>query len=386
MSLILFWTAIGSLIYVFAAFTAIIIVRGRFFPKPFIQEDITPSISIIIAAYNEEENIAAKIENSLTLDYPPDKLEIIIGSDGSTDRTAEIVQQFSDPRIHFFDLPRMGKNGVLNTIVPNATGEILVFSDANSIYAANAIRALARGFSDPHIGGVAGNQTYLPSEEVNCIKGQGERVYWNFDQTLKEYLSRAGNINSATGAMYAIRSSLFCPISKGTDDFIISTGIIAQGYRLIYAPDAISYEPVAASSSSEYKRKVRNIMLGLEAVLVRRQLLNPFKHGFYALQLFTHKVLRRFVFVPLLVLLITSLFLWNQGLLYQLTAIAQLAFYGLALLGFFIEKTKFGHSKIVSIPLFVTMVYTASLVATFNLIRGRRIHKWETQRQTSVSR
>ena len=127
-------------------------------------------------------------------------------------------------------------------------------------------------------------------------------------------------------------------------------------------------------------------MLGLEAVLVMRQLLNPFKHGFYALQLLTHKVLRRLVFLPLLALLITSLLLWNQGLFYQLTAIAQLAFYGLALLGFSIEKTKLGHSKIVSIPLFVTMVYTACFVATFNLIRGRRIHKWETQRQTSTIR
>ena len=127
MNLILFWAAIGALIYVFAAFTALIIVRGRFFPKPFIQGDITPFASIIIAAYNEEENIAAKIENTLALDYPSDKLEILIGSDGSTDRTAEIVQQFTDPRIHFYDLPRSGKNGVLNTIVPKATGEILVF-------------------------------------------------------------------------------------------------------------------------------------------------------------------------------------------------------------------------------------------------------------------
>jgi cellulose synthase/poly-beta-1,6-N-acetylglucosamine synthase-like glycosyltransferase len=160
MILILFWAAIAALIYVFAVFTALIIMRGRFFPKPFIQGDITPFVSIIIAAYNEEGNIAAKIENTLALDYPPDKLEILIGSDGSADRTAEIVQQFTDPRIHFFDLPRSGKNGVLNTIVPKATGEILVFSDANSIYAPYAIRALVHGFADPQIGGVAGNVRY----------------------------------------------------------------------------------------------------------------------------------------------------------------------------------------------------------------------------------
>ena len=382
MSQILFWTAIAFFIYVFGIFTVLIILRGTLFPKPSHQENITPAVSMIVAAYNEEASIAAKIENSLALDYPPDKFEVLIGSDGSADRTAEIVQQFTDSRIRFFDLPRSGKNGVLNTIVPKATGEILVFSDANSMYAPDAIRALARRFADPEIGGVAGNQTYLPPDENST--GEGERAYWNFDQKLKEYQSRAGNVTSATGAMYAIRTKLFRPIPKGMDDFIISTGVITQGFRLIYAPDAVTYEPVASSSGSEYKRKVRNIMLGLEAVLVNRQLLNPFKYGFYALQLFTHKVLRRMVFLPLLVLLIVSPNLWDQGLFYQLANIAQIAFYGLALFGFFFEKTKIGRSKIFSIPLYITMVYLASLVATFNLVRGQRIHKWETKRQTKA--
>lgn len=380
MNLILFWTAIALLIYTFVIFTALIILRGALFPKPSLQEDITLSVSMIVAAYNEEDNIVAKIENTLALDYPQDKFEILIGSDGSVDRTSELVQQFTDQRIRFFDLPRSGKNGVINTIVPKAKGEVLVFSDANSMYANDAIRALVHHFADPNIGGVAGNQTYLPPDENKS--GEGERTYWNFDQMLKEYQSRAGNVTSATGAMYAIRSNLFKPIPKGMDDFILSTGVIAQGYRLTYAPDAVTYEPVAASSGPEYKRKVRNIMLGFEAVLVMRQLLNPFKYGFYAIQLFTHKVLRRLVFIPLIVLLSTSPMLWQHGLLYQLATISQFAFYGLALIGLCFEKSKLGQRKIFSIPFYITMVYTASLVATLNLLRGRRIHKWETKRQT----
>jgi cellulose synthase/poly-beta-1,6-N-acetylglucosamine synthase-like glycosyltransferase len=379
MSLIFFWTAAAFLIYVLIIFTAVIILRGLLFAKPSLQEDITPSVSMIIAAYNEEESIAAKIENSLALDYPPNKLEILIGSDGSSDRTAEIVQQYTDPRIRFFNLARSGKNGVLNAIVPKAKGDVLVFSDANSMYAPDAICALTRRFADPKVGGVAGNQTYLPPDENSS--GEGERAYWNFDQKLKEYQSRAGNVTSATGAMYAIRSKLFHPIPTGMDDFLISTGVIAQGFRLVYASDAITYEPVAGSAGSEYKRKVRNIMLGLEAVLVMRQLLNPFKSGFYALQLLTHKVLRRLVFLPLLILLITSPLLWNHGFLYQLATITQIAFYGLALCGFFFEKNKISSSKIFSIPLYFTMVYVASLVATYNLFRGQRILTWETQRQ-----
>ncbi len=181
--------------------------------------------------------------------------------------------------------------------------------------------------------------------------------------------------------MYAIRATLFRPIPKGMDDFVISTGVIAQGFRLIYAPDAITYEPIAASSGIEYKRKVRNIMLGLEAILVMRHLLNPFKYGFYALQLFTHKVLRRMVFLPLLILFIITPSLWNHGLLYQFATIAQLIFYSLALFGFLFEKTNLGCTKVFSIPFYITMVYIASFVATFNFLRGQRINKWETKRQ-----
>jgi cellulose synthase/poly-beta-1,6-N-acetylglucosamine synthase-like glycosyltransferase len=230
MSLILFWAALAFLIYVFGIFTVLIILRGALFPKLSHQEDITPSVSMIVAAYNEEESIAAKIINTLELDYPTNKFELIIGSDGSTDSTSKIVRQFTDSRIRFFDLPRSGKNVVLNTIAPKAKGEILVFSDANSMYDPNAIRALTRRFADLEIGGVAGNQTYLSPNEKNT--GRGERAYWNFDQMLKEFQSRAGNATSATGAMYAIRAELFHPIPNGVDDFLISTSIIAQGYRL----------------------------------------------------------------------------------------------------------------------------------------------------------
>jgi hypothetical protein len=148
------------------------------------------------------------------------------------------------------------------------------------------------------------------------------------------------------------------------------------------ASDAITYEPVADSLGSEYKRKVRGFMIGYEAIFIMRRLLNPFRYGFYALQIFTHKVLRRLVFLPLLLLIFTSPVLWEQGLFYKLFTILQSAFYSLALLGFIFEKIKLRHSKVFSIPLYFVMVYTASIVAIFNLLLGRRIDKWETVRQT----
>ncbi|MEW6253925.1 MAG: glycosyltransferase family 2 protein, partial [Planctomycetota bacterium] len=317
-SLILFWGAVALLTYTYALFPVILALRGLFWRRPVQAADIEPRVSLIIAAYNEAGSIAAKIENLLALDYPADRLQVVIASDGSTDGTAEVASRYASERIRVLALPRQGKAGALNDAVRAATGEILVFSDANSMYAPDAIRALVRPFADPAVGGVAGNQCYLSGGDAS-MTGAGERGYWSFDRLLKRTQSRAGSTISATGAIYAIRRSLFLPVPEGvTDDFVTSTRVIAQGYRLVFAPDAVAYEPVAKSSEVEFGRKVRVITRGLHGVLVMRELLNPFRHGFYALQLFTHKLLRRLMFAPLIVLLLVSIPLWDGGWFYQL--------------------------------------------------------------------
>jgi hypothetical protein len=166
-----------------------------------------------------------------------------------------------------------------------------------------------------------------------------------------------------------------------TDDFATSTDVIVQGYRLVFAPDAVAYEPVAGTGGLEFGRKVRVITRGLRGVLVvRRELLNPFRYGFYAFQLFSHKVLRRLVVFPLLVLLLVSPLLWNQGLIYQAATIGQLVVYGCAALGLLLRNTSIGMLKIFTIPFFFCMVNIASLIAALNLIRGHRIDFWEPQR------
>ena len=200
------------------------------------------------------------------------------------------------------DLPRTGKAGALNTAVERATGEILVFSDANSMFAPDALARLAAPFADPSVGGVAGDQRYLPDDGDGGV-AKGERGYWDLDRAIKQAESAAGNVISATGAIYAVRRSLFGPVPDGvTDDFATSTAVIAQGHRLVFAPDAVAYEPVGAAAEIEYGRKVRVMTRGLNGVVLRRGLLDPRRHGFYAVQLFSHKVLRRLMAIPLLML------------------------------------------------------------------------------------
>jgi cellulose synthase/poly-beta-1,6-N-acetylglucosamine synthase-like glycosyltransferase len=378
---LIFWGAVILIVYTYILFPVLVFFRGLLWRRPYQSAEITPRVSLIIAAHNEAKTIGAKLDNILSLNYPRDRLEVVIASDGSNDDTDAIVGGYAEQGVRLLSLPRQGKAPALNAAVAAASGEILIFSDANSMYAPDAIAALVRPFTDPEVGGVAGNQCYL-AKRGTSVTHDGEHTYWNFDRILKRFQSQAGNAISATGAIYAIRRSLFRPVPAGvTDDFVTSTRVIAQGYRLVFAPNAVAYEPVAVSSGAEFGRKVRVITRGLRAVLVMRELLNPFRYGFYALQLFSHKVLRRLVVFPLLILLLVSPLLWGNGLFYQVVALAQVVFYGCGALGMLLGGTPLGRLKLFTVPFFFCMVNAASLVATLNILRGYRIELWEPQRQ-----
>lgn len=387
----IFWAALFVILYTYLLFPALVFLRGRLLPRPHREADCEPPVSILIAARNEAGNIPAKMQNLLNLDYPASKLEVIVASDGSSDETNALVQGYAGRGVRLLALPRVGKAEALNAAVAAAGGEILVFSDANSLLIPGALRALLRPLADPSVGGVAGNQCYLPRGSTS-LAHDGERSYWNYDRELKQLESRAGNVISATGSLYAVRRSLFLPVPEGvTDDFVTSTAVILQGSRLVFAPGAVTYEPMAPSSRLEFRRKLRISTRGLQAVLARRALLNPFRYGFYAVQLFSHKVLRRLVAFPLLVLLLATPLLWNAGLLYRLALLAQAGFYGLALLGLALQhprlkqlRTPWKLSKAFTLPFYFCMVNVASLLAALNVLSGRRIAQWEPQRQETT--
>lgn len=377
----LFWSAAILVAYTYFLFPLLLFLRGIFTPRSYASADLSPHVSLIIAAYNEASVIAAKLDNILALDYPRDRLEVLVVSDGSDDGTNEIVRGYAGRGVKLLALPRQGKAAALNAAVAAASGEILVFSDANSMYASDAILALVRPFADAQVGGVAGNQRYLSTKTAGPTDA-GEKSYWGFDRKLKQFQSRAGHTTSATGAIYAIRRHLFRSVPAGvTDDFVISTYVIAQGYRLVFAPDAVAYESVATKSNEEWMRKVRVITRGLRAVILMRELLNPFRYGFYSLQLFSHKVLRRFMVFPHLILLVVSPLLWRRRFLYRVATVGQLGFYSLGLLGMWFNGRSIGRFKLFTIPFYFCMVNIACLLAVWNVIRGRRIERWEPRRE-----
>jgi cellulose synthase/poly-beta-1,6-N-acetylglucosamine synthase-like glycosyltransferase len=387
---LLFWLATAVVVYTYAAFPLLVLLRARLRPRPHARAEVTPSVSVVIAAHDEEASIGPRVDNLLGLDYPRDRIEFVIASDGSTDRTVAEAGRRDDPRVHVLDLPRTGKATALNAAVAASRGEILVFSDANTAYAADAIRTLVRSFADPTVGGVAGNQVYLPASSsarpgddgAATAVGVGERSYWDFDRLVKDAESLGGSVISATGAMYAIRRELFREVPDGvTDDFVTSTRVIAAGRRLVFEPAAIAYEPVAGSSAREYRRKVRIMTRGLRGVAVARDLLDPVRHGFYALQLLTHKVLRRLMAIPLIVIFVTSLFLWDDGPIYRIAVVGQVLVYGLGVVGLLLRDRPVGRRPWFAIPSFFLLVNIASLHALWNLLSGRRIDRWQPVRR-----
>ena len=253
-----------------------------------------------------------------------------------------------------------------------------MFTDANSRLAPGTLRALVRPLADPTVGGVAGDQRYVRTEEGAAI-GEGESRYWDYDRLLKALGSRGGNVTSATGALYALRRSMVEPVPDGvTDDFFLSTGVIARGARLVFEPRAVASEPVTAGAQAEYGRKVRVMTRGFHAVELRQQLLDPRLHGFYAVQLLTHKVLRRTLAIPLVAMGVASIALWHQGPLFRVVAAGQVAFYIAAAAGAVLAALGVRRATLLQLPAYVCMVNAASLVAISNTLRGRRIDRWQT--------
>ena len=371
----LFWLLSAVIAWTYVGFPLVVLARGRWRRQPIQAGPGTPSVSVVIAAHNEAPVIRRRIENLLGLDYPADRLEVIVASDGSTDGTVAAASAVASDRARVLDLGRVGKADALNAAVATATGEILVFSDANSEFASDAIRQLTRPFADPMVGGVAGDQRYAVHDATN---GAGERQYWDLDRRLKQAESAAGNVISATGAIYAIRRELFQPVAVGvTDDFFTSTAVIAQGRRLVFAEAAVAYEPVARDERAEFGRKVRVMTRGLRGVVVRRALLDPRRHGFYAVQLATHKLLRRVVVFPIIGLAIVSPTLWRRGSIYRLATLGQGVAYALAAAGLLLADRPIGRRRWLAIPAFFVWANVAAMQAVANLVRGRRIDRWD---------
>jgi cellulose synthase/poly-beta-1,6-N-acetylglucosamine synthase-like glycosyltransferase len=382
-----FWLSASCLAYIYAGFPLVVAVVGRLRRRAVRKADVTPSVTLVIAAYNEEAVIADRLENALALDYPPDRLEILVAADGCSDGTDAIVSSFGARGVRLLSLPRRGKIPALEAAIAQATGDILVFSDANVMCRPLALRALVRNFADPTVGGVAGNVGYRLAEGCES-SSRGESLYWDYDTRLKQLESDTGSVVSAHGALYAIRRSLHRPIGDAavTDDFAISTQVVEQRYRLVFEPEALASEVAVPEAAREFGRRVRLMTRGLRGVALRRRLLNPFRFGFYALVLFSHKVQRRLAPVFLVLLAAATVWLAPGSRFYAAVTLGLAALVTLAAAGFVMRRTASGRSKLLYVPFYYCMANAACAAAIVQFILGRRVASWQPQRHAAVGR
>jgi len=341
----IFWLSAGLLIYTYLGFYLILVILASFRCKKRKQDmHHTPMVSMLISAYNEDKIIEKKIINCLELKYPKNKIEILIGSDGSDDRTNEILKknksEFIKPVIF---AQRRGKANVLNDLVDLAQGEILIFSDANTIYSRDAIRYMVQHFIDPQIGGVCGKLELVSLDDE--YGEQGETLYWSYENRLKYLEGKIQTVLGANGGIYAIRKSLFekLPISMMVnDDFLVPLRIVKQGYDVIYEARAIGRETTSPNIKGEFLRRVRIGAANFNVLKEIAPLLAP-RSGFVAFALWSHKILRWFAPFLLIFLFIANIFLigtWVFNILFW----AQIGFYLTSLFGFSISHFTGGRN------------------------------------------
>ncbi|MDQ7051591.1 MAG: glycosyltransferase family 2 protein [candidate division KSB1 bacterium] len=378
---VLFWAGIALIVYVYAGYPLLLLllnsVRGG---RAVRRANIEPDVTLIISAYNEEDVIVRKLDNSLHLDYPAKKLEILVVSDASTDKTDDIVRQYADRGVRLLRMPeRGGKTVGLNAAVPQARGEIIIFSDANALYDRKVVRNMVRNFADPEVGVVTGESRYLI--EDGDTSTESENLYWRYELMLKKLESALGSVVGGDGAIYAIRKSLYRPMQPSDlSDFVNPLQIVAQGYRNVYEPEAFSYEKGGESFEKEFRRKVRIVNRAWRGMVSMRRVLNPFRYGWFAVQAWSHKVLRWWVPAFMAMVLFANLMLLGTHPFYQASLLLQGLFYGLAVIGSARRSTR-PMSRLVYIPYYFCLVNWASLRGIIENYFGRTYTTWETVRQ-----
>jgi cellulose synthase/poly-beta-1,6-N-acetylglucosamine synthase-like glycosyltransferase len=371
----LFWSAFGATAYIYFGYPALLSTLARLRPRPVDEGDIEPRLTILIPAYNEQRHIAAKIENTLALDYPAGRLEVLVLSNGSTDRTNEIVAGWPDPRVRLIALERPGKIAALNAGVAEAGGDILVFTDADFLLDRHSLRALVRGFHDPTVGGVCGARR--PGGVTGDATGRGEGMYARWDRWQKVRESRVGSVFAADGLLYAIRRELYVPPDDPAqaDDIAISARIPLAGRRLLFAEGATAWEESSVEAGSEFRRKVRVTNHSVRALLNLRGALVT--SGFYSVELLSHKLVRHFVPLFLVTMLATGIPLAARSAGYRFLLGGQLTIYALAAAGGLLRNRPLGRKRLFSVPWYFCFVNAAALVGLATMLRGHRKSAWE---------
>jgi cellulose synthase/poly-beta-1,6-N-acetylglucosamine synthase-like glycosyltransferase len=379
----LFLISLGVVIYTFLVYPILIVILSALIRRPIrkeVRDDV--SVSLIVAAYNEEKIIEDKLNNSLDLDYPSGRLEIMVVSDGSTDGTDSIVRRFADQGVQLLRVEgRRGKTAAQNRAVEVAGGDILVFSDANGMYMKDAIQRLVENFADLSVGGVSGRLVY--AKTTSGEEGE-EKTYWDIENVLKERESSVGSVLGANGSIYAIRRDLYVPLSSDMiSDLVEPLKILERGHRVVYEKLAISMEDVASVSGGlvqAFQRKVRIQTRTIIGLLSCYRLLWFPEYGLVSWQFLSHKILRYLMPFLLLILFMSNLLALRSSLFVVFCFTMQCSFYLFSAIGYFLEKAHRKGSKVFSIPWYFVWTHAAAIVSFYRFLRGQRVVVWETVR------
>ncbi len=383
---ILFWICLFIVFYAFFGYGILLFIiikikralRGRPVP-PAIEPDRLPTCTLVIAAYNEEGFILEKIRNTLELQYPSDKLELLFVTDGSNDRTPEIVAQY--PQIRLMHSPeRRGKIMAMHRAMETVTTDVVVFTDANTYLNPDALLLICRHYADPQVGAVAGEKRIHVDASADATAGEG--FYWKYESKLKAWDAELYTIVGAAGELFSVRRSLYKPVSQDAilDDFMISMRVAEDGYRVLYEPEAYATETTSANVKEELKRKIRIAAGGIQSIIWLKGLLLPFKQPLLSFQYISHRVLRWTV-VPFLMMFcvwlnIAIVIHQNGSMFYNFILLCQLLFYIAAFAGWMLERREI-KVKVLFIPYYFCMMNYAVVRGIFRYAFGAQSAAWE---------
>lgn len=379
----MFWVSLTLLLYTFLIYPSLLLLFTAIKARKGVVcgttcENYQPRVSFIIAAHNEEKIIEEKIINTLALDYPPECIQIIVVSDNSNDSTNDIVKRYQDKNVLLLNVKdRKGKTHAQNMAVLKASGEILVFTDANSMWAPRSLQLLVNQFADNKAGYVCGQLRYA---DTASSSGYSEGLYWKYEMFLRGRESLLHSVTAGNGAIYAVRACLYPRVSPlYSHDLELPHRMVAKGKLAVYEPQAIAFEKAATSTREEYRRKIRMLSRTWHRILHGTSLYNPFKYGaVYTWMMVSHRLLRYLVPFFQLTLLASSFLLWGQGLFYRAALMGQVLFYLLAALGaiFHLQQRPFYLAH------YFCMFNFASLAGFYRAVTGKVSPIWEKAQST----
>jgi len=381
----IFWLSVAVVVYTYVGYPIFIAILARIRGRRSRETTAAflPFVTLIIPAHNEERWIRHKIENTLELDYPRDLLQIVIASDGSSDRTVDIAREFESRNVAVAVFEeRHGKQEMLNLLVPKSVGDIVVMTDTNVLLRPDSVRLLVRSFADREVGCVTGRKLCI--EQKGVPQGAGENLYWRYESWIKQNESCLHSCLGAHGQLFAVRRSVFPPVKKVGEDFYIPMKLVAStGLRVIYEPEAIAYTPAAANLAIEFERKTRAHVSFLLTLSLLPVLMFPFKTPVWW-QYVSHHVLRMIVPPALIAMFVSLATLARSGRFYFALFVAQVIFYALAAIGFALARRDI-RIKLFYVPFYFTFANAAVALALLRWPRRKYDYAWKRTERIPIA-